>query len=409
MAFDTLNTCSPNRCETFFDNLAPSLQCPYFAADLRYHAAGAYDFGYLDSTRYVPPIAYMPSDNTTATTQGFWGFSGTGYAVGCGADVPYAIRGAIADTGTTLLYTDAAIVQSYYLQVPGAAPDAVNAGGLYTFPCTSVTPDLTFVFGGYRATVPGKYINYEPLGNGNCIGGLQIATFGVPMSIFGDVFLKSQYVVFDTCGPALGFAGKANAIADQSTSCPGTTRAAATGLTTTDACGCMAAQQTSTSTTTTTAKSTTSTTSTVAKTTSSSSSSTSSSRSSTSSSRSSSSSRTSSSSSKTTSTKPTSSTKSTTSQSTLATSVRTSASACARDACYSDVKGYTATARGGSHWCHSYTQGDATTPTSMSSWGGHRVTSACKCLATATSTATTSASASAAALVDVTVGLDGLI
>lgn len=54
-------------------------------------------------------------------------------------------------------------------------------------------------------------MNYAPLSQGSstCFGGIQ-SDAGVGFSIFGDVFLKSQFVVFEDAsgGPRLGFAAK---------------------------------------------------------------------------------------------------------------------------------------------------------------------------------------------------------
>ena len=54
-------------------------------------------------------------------------------------------------------------------------------------------------------------MNYAPVSQGSstCFGGIQ-SDSGVGFSIFGDVFLKSQFVVFeDASGRArLGFAAK---------------------------------------------------------------------------------------------------------------------------------------------------------------------------------------------------------
>ena len=54
-------------------------------------------------------------------------------------------------------------------------------------------------------------MNYAPVSDGSttCFGGIQ-SDDGVGFSIFGDVFLKSQFVVFSDAsgGPQLGFAAK---------------------------------------------------------------------------------------------------------------------------------------------------------------------------------------------------------
>ena len=112
------------------------------------------------------------------------------------------------DTGTTLLLLEDTIVSDYYKKVDGAQNDD-SAGG-YVFPCDADLPDFTVTIGSYDAVVPGKHIKYAPVstGSSNCFGGIQ-SNSGIGFSIFGDIFLKSQYVVFDAEGPRLGFAAQA--------------------------------------------------------------------------------------------------------------------------------------------------------------------------------------------------------
>ena len=111
------------------------------------------------------------------------------------------------DTGTTLIYLPTNIVSAYYAQVSGAAYSSTYGG--YTFRCSSTLPNLTLGIGNYRAVVPGSYINYAPVttGSSTCFGGVQRNT-GLPLSIYGDVFLKSQFVVFDKAGNRVGVAPK---------------------------------------------------------------------------------------------------------------------------------------------------------------------------------------------------------
>jgi len=205
LAFSSINTVSPTPQNTFFDTVKSSLAKQLFSVNLKYHAAGTYDFGFIDSTKYTGAITYTPVDNS----QGFWGFTATGYSVGSAAAVRSNIEG-IADTGTTLIYIDAAIARAYYSKVSGAKVDS-NQGG-YVFPCSATLPNFSITVGGVAQTVPGKFINYAPVSSGSstCFGGIQ-PNDGLGLNIFGDIFLKSKYVIHDvsTGSPRLGFAQQA--------------------------------------------------------------------------------------------------------------------------------------------------------------------------------------------------------
>lgn len=100
------------------------------------------------------------------------------------------------------------IVSDYYSQVPGAE-DNQRVGG-YTFPCSADAPSFTVDINGYKATVPGNLVKYAPIrqGSSTCFGGIQ-SNSGLGFSILGDTFLKSQYAVFDSQGPRVGFAPQA--------------------------------------------------------------------------------------------------------------------------------------------------------------------------------------------------------
>ena len=63
-----------------------------------------------------------------------------------------------------MLLSDA-VVADYYAQVIGATNDP-NEGG-YIFPCNAQLPSFTVTVGGYRAVVPGSYINYAPVRRGS--------------------------------------------------------------------------------------------------------------------------------------------------------------------------------------------------------------------------------------------------
>ncbi|TRX90548.1 hypothetical protein FHL15_008521 [Xylaria flabelliformis] len=201
LAFSSLNTVTPTKQKTWFDNIKASLDSPIFAVDFKAGGvAGAYDFGFIDTSRTTSAVTYA----SVSTAQGFWEFTASGYAVGSSSFKSTSIDG-IADTGTTLLYLPSSIVSAYYAQVSGAKNDA-NAGG-YTFPCSANLPTFTFGVGSARIVIPGSYINYAPYTGSTCFGGIQSSS-GIGINIFGDVVLKAAYVVFDSNGPRIGWANK---------------------------------------------------------------------------------------------------------------------------------------------------------------------------------------------------------
>ncbi|GME25060.1 Peptidase A1 [Neofusicoccum parvum] len=203
LAFSSINTVEPQSQTTFFDTVGDSLAKKLFAVTLKKGEAGSYDFGYIDDSKYTGDIVYVDVD----TSNGFWEFSPSGYAVGSGS-VTTASIDAIADTGTTLLYLPTAVVSAYYAKVSGSSYSSSYGG--YVFPCSATLPDFTLVIGGEKRTVPGDYVNYAPATGSTCFGGIQRDT-GIGFSIVGDIFLKSQYVVFDASSdtPQLGWAQQA--------------------------------------------------------------------------------------------------------------------------------------------------------------------------------------------------------
>jgi aspergillopepsin I len=195
----------PQQQTTFFDTVKDTLAKPLFTCDLKKGDAGSYTFGYIDSSKYTGSIGYVSVDDS----QGFWQFTAGGYAVGSDNATEGSIGTSIADTGTSLVYLPSNVVRSYYSGIQGARYDSSQGG--YTLPCTGNAPDFTVAIGGKSYTIPGAYIDYAPLtsGSSTCFGGLQANT-GIGFSIFGDVFLKAVYAIFDvsTGSPRLGFAAQ---------------------------------------------------------------------------------------------------------------------------------------------------------------------------------------------------------
>ncbi|KAJ5623269.1 Penicillopepsin-1 [Penicillium lividum] len=196
LGFDSINTVSPKPQKTWFSNAESELAAPLFGVALKHGEPGVFDFGFADSSKYTGSLTYTDVDDS----EGYWGFSVDGWTAGSASGDGFS---GIADTGTTLLLLDDATVTSYYDQVSGSSYS--NTQGGYVFDCSTTLPDFSVTIGSYTATVSGSLINYASVGSGSCIGGIQ-SNSGIGFSIFGDIFLKSQYVVFDASGPQLGFA-----------------------------------------------------------------------------------------------------------------------------------------------------------------------------------------------------------
>lgn len=202
LAFSSINTVQPVQQKTWFDSVKSQLAKPLFAVTLKYHAAGTYDFGFIDTSKYTGAITYVDVDNSS----GFWGFTASAYSVGT-TTTSGSIDG-ILDTGTTLILVDDSIVSAYYAKVSGSVNDDTQGG--YTFPCSANLPDFSITVGGVKQVVPGKFINYAPISSRVCFGGIQ-SNNGIQLNIFGDIFLKSKYIVHESGSsrPRLGFAQQA--------------------------------------------------------------------------------------------------------------------------------------------------------------------------------------------------------
>ncbi|KAJ4258119.1 hypothetical protein NW762_008260 [Fusarium torreyae] len=224
LGFSSINTVSPKKQKTFFDNAKTEHSTGLFTADLQHDAPGTYSFGFINKTAYTGDIAYTPVNTST----GLWTFTSPGFAVGKGKVSQTPITG-IADTGTSLLWLPDEVNKAYYSQVKGAKIDE-TAGG-YVFPCNTKLPDFTFNIGNTGVTIPGSYMNFAPLQGaepgvvarrakrsaggsgssqaGTCFGGLQSSSDSDDVNIFGALALKAAFVVFDGEKSRIGFAKKA--------------------------------------------------------------------------------------------------------------------------------------------------------------------------------------------------------
>ncbi|KAL1957387.1 hypothetical protein VTO42DRAFT_6067 [Malbranchea cinnamomea] len=212
LGFTKLNTMRPEQQKTFFDNIADKLEEPVFTAQLKAGEPGSYEFGRIDKTKYTGELVEVPVN----ATGGFWEIQSSMYVVGeNGAiqTVSCGVNSAIVDTGTTLMLVNEEIAEAYYESVP-RAQFSPRAGG-YIFPCDTTLPTFFVSVGDtHLVRIPGKLVNFALVGMDRstgarlCFGGIQ-SNMGARIQVWGDVFLKAIFTVFDRRGPSLKFAGHA--------------------------------------------------------------------------------------------------------------------------------------------------------------------------------------------------------
>jgi hypothetical protein len=203
LGFSSINTIQPQQQKTWFENVMDDLEQPLFTADLEEDAAGTYEFGTIDSSKYSGEIHYTPID----VSGGWYEFESPTFTIGGQQQSCSTCSPAIADTGTSLLIWDDDVVEAYYSQVEGAQYDSQNQG--YIYPCSSSLPDLGIAIGqDYTATIKGADMEYARDGGGVCFGGIQ-SNGGNPINIVGDVLLKQFFAVFDAGNQRFGIAEKA--------------------------------------------------------------------------------------------------------------------------------------------------------------------------------------------------------
>ncbi|KAF3176688.1 Type I transmembrane sorting receptor [Orbilia oligospora] len=210
LAFSSLNQVSPTQQKTWIENAMPQLKAKLFAADLRKSAVGSYTWGFI-SQKYAKKIKYAKILNS-----GWWhvaaskGIKVNGKLYTSGASNS---KGAVPDTGSTLLLMPTSVVKLYYAQVSGASYRSDM--GAWVYPCTSDSsssmPTISLPVGNNWINVPGKYMTYAYANSAGtmCFGGLQsLGDSSTLPWIYGDIFFKGVYSVFDYGNKRFGVAQK---------------------------------------------------------------------------------------------------------------------------------------------------------------------------------------------------------
>jgi len=180
------------------------LDRPIFTVKLdKGDSGGFYTFGHVN-TGVLPRGVDIWTTYVNATN-GWWEFDSRAIMIGKKELPRPAGNTAIADTGTTLILLDDATVYSVYSTVRGAVLDH-TAGG-WILPSDANPPDIYFACGDRYFGIPGEDLKFSSAANKGYMYGAIQSRGSNKQDIFGDVFLKRVYAVFDARAnsPRIGF------------------------------------------------------------------------------------------------------------------------------------------------------------------------------------------------------------
>ncbi|KAM4618471.1 gastricsin-like [Polymixia lowei] len=163
-------------------------------------------FGGVDNTKYQGQINWTP-----VTSETYWQIGVQGFQIN-GQETGWCSQGcqSIVDTGTSMLTAPQQVLGSI-MQAIGAQRSQY---GMYMVNCNQMynLPTLTFVISGVSFPLPPSAYIIQHYQNG-----YQFCTVGItptylpsrdgrPLWIFGDVFLREYYSVYDRTNNRVGFA-----------------------------------------------------------------------------------------------------------------------------------------------------------------------------------------------------------
>ncbi|XP_054475783.1 gastricsin-like [Anoplopoma fimbria] len=163
-------------------------------------------FGEVDSSLYQGQIYWTPVTSETYWQIGVQGFQINGHETGlCSQGCQ-----AVVDTGTSMLTAPSQIMGSI-MQAIGAQQSQY---GQYMVDCSQINnlPTLSFVISGVSLPLPPSAYIVQNYQNGYQYCSVDITpTYlpsrnGQPLWIFGDVFLREYYSIYDRTNNRLGFA-----------------------------------------------------------------------------------------------------------------------------------------------------------------------------------------------------------
>ncbi|KAI7834958.1 aspartic peptidase domain-containing protein [Kickxella alabastrina] len=195
---------------TFLDNilendyLAEPIFSVYITEKDKNDYAGEYLFGAIDKTRYSGELTWVPLHKPK-----FWEVMLDDVSLNFDSFTKMGldIKGsAIIDTGTTLIVMSDDQATEFHRGIPSAQNNEIYG---WIMPCNTETVlpgNLTFTIGGVDFAVPVKNLMREPVKglDGWCFSA--VTSGASNFIILGDVFLRSNYVVFDRRNARVGIA-----------------------------------------------------------------------------------------------------------------------------------------------------------------------------------------------------------
>ncbi|KZO95222.1 acid protease [Calocera viscosa TUFC12733] len=206
LAFSKINTVTPSKQNTPFQNMLNQklLDRPIFTVKLdKGDSGGFYTFGHVNGGVLPPGVdiwtTYVDSSN------GWWEFESRAIMIGKHEFPRPQGNTAIADTGTTLILLDDDAVSAIYSAVRGAVLN--HAAGGWILPSSATVPDLYFACGDRYFGIPGDDLKFSTCSSKGYMFGAVQSRGSNQQDIFGDVFLKRVYALFDARPgtPRIGF------------------------------------------------------------------------------------------------------------------------------------------------------------------------------------------------------------